>query len=93
MTVADSVRDEEVALLKRGAARTDGGGAAGEADEAAAAVAPDLAAFEREIILTAGDLELAAHLVIPARATGAVIFAQGGGSAAAAPATGPSPPG
>ena len=85
MTVADSVRDEEVALLKRGAARTDGGGAAGEAAEAAAAVAPDLAAFEREIILTAGDLELAAHLVIPARATGAVIFAQGGGSGRRSP--------
>jgi putative phosphoribosyl transferase len=43
-------------------------------------VAPDPPAFEREITLTAGDLELAAHLAIPDRATGAVIFALGSGS-------------
>ena len=74
--MADDVRDEEaVALLKRAAARTGGSGAAGGAADTATSVAPDPPAFEREITLTAGDLELAAHLAIPDRATGAVIFA------------------
>ena len=79
--MADDVRDEEaVALLKRAAARTDGSGAAGGATDTAAAAAPDPPAFEREITLTAGDLELAGHLAIPDRATGVVIFAHGSGS-------------
>ena len=91
--MADDVRDEEVvALLKRAAARTDGSGATGGAADMAASAAPDPPAFEREITLTAGDLELAGHLAIPDRATGAVIFAHGGGRAGAAPATGWSPP-
>ena len=85
MTVADSVRDEEVALLKRGAARTDGSGAAGAAADTAAVAAPDPPGFEREITWTAGDLELAGHLAIPDRATGAVIFAQGSGSSRRSP--------
>jgi len=85
MTVADNARDEEVALLKRGAARTEGSSAAGGAADAAASVAPDLPAFEREITLTAGGLELAAHLAIPDRATGAVIFALGSGSSRRSP--------
>jgi len=76
--VADDARDEEaVALLKRAAARTDGSGAAGAAADTAAAAAPDPPAFEREITWTAGDLELAGHLAIPDRATGAVILAHG----------------
>ena len=67
------------------AARTDGSGAAGGAADTAAAAAPDPPAFEREITLTAGDLELAAHLAIPDRATGAVIFALGSGSSRRSP--------
>jgi putative phosphoribosyl transferase len=79
--VADDVRDEEaVALLKRAAARTGGSGAAGGAADTATSVAPDPPAFEREITWTAGDLELAGHLAIPDRATGAVILAHGSGA-------------
>ncbi len=48
-------------------------GAAGAAADTAAAAAPDPPAFEREITWTAGDLELAGHLAIPDRATGAGI--------------------
>ena len=55
------------------------------AADTAASVAPDPPAFEREITLTAGDLELAAHLAIPDRATGAVIFALGSGSSRRSP--------
>ncbi len=80
------MRDEEaVALLKRAAARTDGSGAAGGATDTAAAAAPDPPAFEREITLTAGDLELAGHLAIPDRATGVVILAHGSGSSRCRP--------
>ena len=79
--MADDVRDEEaVALLRRAAARTDGSGAAGGATDTAAAAAPDPPAFECEITLTAGDLELAGHLAIPDRATGVAIFAHDSGS-------------
>jgi len=84
-TMADNARDEEVALLKRAAARTEGSGAAGGAADVAASVAPDLPAFEREITLTAGGLELAGHLAIPDRATGAVIFALASGSSRRSP--------
>src|SRR5271166_5391691 len=72
-------------MLKRAAARTDGSGAAGGATDTAAAAAPDPPAFEREITLTAGDLELAGHLAIPDRATGVVIFAHGSGSSRRSP--------
>ena len=82
--MADDVQDEEaIALLTRAAARTDGSGAAGGATDTAAA--PDPPAFEREITLTAGDLELAGHLAIPDRATGMVIFAHGSASSRRSP--------
>ena len=58
----------------------------------AGAVVPGGAVFEREITVTAGDVELAGHLAIPDRAAGAVIFAHGGGSSRRSPATGSSPP-
>jgi len=90
--VADDVRDEEaVVLLKRAAARRGlppertAAARRGGATDTAAAAAPDPPAFEREITLTAGDLELAGHLAIPDRATGVVIFAHGSGSSRRSP--------
>ena len=41
--------------------------------------------FEREIILTAGQVELPGHLAIPDRAAGVVIFAHGSGSSRRSP--------
>ena len=85
-------RDEEVvALLKRAAGRSDGSGAAAGAADTAMSAAPDPPAFEREITVTAGDVELPGHLAIPDRAAGAVIFAHGSGSSRRSPATGSSP--
>ena len=46
--------------------------------------APDPPAFEREITVTAGDVELPGHLAIPHRAAGTVIFAHGTAVAGAA---------
>jgi len=81
-------RDEDVALLKRAAGRSDGSGAAAGAADTARSAAPDPPAFEREITVTAGDVELPGHLAIPDRAAGTVIFAHGSGSSRRSPVAG-----
>jgi len=41
---------------------------------------PNLTGFERKLTVGSGDVELAAHLVIPGKAAGAVVVADGGES-------------
>jgi putative phosphoribosyl transferase len=79
-------RDEEVvALLNMAAARSDGSGAAAGAADTAMSAAPDPPAFEREITVTAGDVELPGHPAISDRAARAVLFAHGSGSSRRSP--------
>ena len=47
---------------------------------AAASTVPDLTGFERKCTVGSGDVELAAHLMIPGKAAGAVVVADGGES-------------
>jgi hypothetical protein len=47
---------------------------------AAASTVPNLTGFERKLTVGSGDVELAAHLMIPGTAAGAVVIADGGES-------------
>ena len=47
---------------------------------AAASTVPNLTGFERKFTVGSGDVELAAHLVIPSQAVGAVVIADDGES-------------